>query len=643
MSSNFWFFSRQQHQAIDAYWDAVVERSPAEPIRPETVDAASAGTILQLHALAPQPAPSPEFAARLLTELTAAIPAVGQATPAPSQTEMNGETTMTSATFPAPALPKWRPELPKSRTSRRWVLAQLAAAALLIIALIGGYVWFEGRNEQPAVVVPSTPEPTPGDDKNQYRYGPNRSGVSPSDGPTGQPIELWSAQTQGPITAEPAVVDGVVYLGSGDGNLYAFDAVNGEERWRFEVGIGPGSSPAVEDGIAYFANQEGMLFAVDAATGEERWSFPAGRDNSSPAIAGGVVYSGSLDGNLYALDAQTGNELWHAPLGASASRAASVAGDLVYIGSDNGLLHAFDLATGEERWQIDTAGTIVGTPMIVDGVLYHGAGSDDNLQRIARDAATGDELWRWGIEGGGPTSIASVSEDRIYVGGSDGNIYALDAATGTEEWRFSAGSPAGSTVTLAGGVVYATTEDGNLYGVDAETGLEVFRFSIGGRQNYGPAILDGVAYVGNHLGVLYAIGGSEELLIQAPAAAASPEASPEAGAVISAEFLWETGENLTIQSYDADGHPGVSWGGRGTGDGQFLEASDIAIDPAGNLHVVDVQRGDVQKFSPNGEYLLTVGGPATPLGPGVGVDGDGNIYAPAVPKSTSSPRTGICS
>ena len=25
MSSNFWFFSRQQHQAIDAYWDAVVE------------------------------------------------------------------------------------------------------------------------------------------------------------------------------------------------------------------------------------------------------------------------------------------------------------------------------------------------------------------------------------------------------------------------------------------------------------------------------------------------------------------------------------------------------------------------------------------------------------------------------------------
>ncbi len=180
--------------------------------------------------------------------------------------------------------------------------------------MIGGYFWFEGRNEQPAVVVPTTPEPTPGDDKNQYRYGPNRSGVSPSDGPTGQPIELWSAQTQGPITAEPAVVDGVVYLGSGDGNLYAFDAVNGEERWRFEVGIGPGSSPAVEDGIAYFANQEGMLFAVDAATGEERWSFPAGRDNSSPAIAGGVVYSGSLDGNLYALDAQTGNELWHAPL-----------------------------------------------------------------------------------------------------------------------------------------------------------------------------------------------------------------------------------------------------------------------------------------------------------------------------------------
>ena len=93
MSSNLWFLHRRQHKAIDAFWDAVVERSPAEPIRPETVDAASAGTIRRLHALAPKPAPSLAFADRLLAELTATIPETGQAAPAPSQTDTNGETT----------------------------------------------------------------------------------------------------------------------------------------------------------------------------------------------------------------------------------------------------------------------------------------------------------------------------------------------------------------------------------------------------------------------------------------------------------------------------------------------------------------------------------------------------------------------
>jgi sugar lactone lactonase YvrE len=87
--------------------------------------------------------------------------------------------------------------------------------------------------------------------------------------------------------------------------------------------------------------------------------------------------------------------------------------------------------------------------------------------------------------------------------------------------------------------------------------------------------------------------------------------------------------NLTIQSFDEDGTLAFSLGGQGAGDGRFLEPSGMAIDPDGNIYVSDMQRGDVQKFSPDGAYVSTIGGPGMHLGPGVGVDRDGNIYAPS--------------
>ena len=36
--------------------------------------------------------------------------------------------------------------------------------------------------------------------------------------------------------SSPAVWKGVVYFGSGDGNVYALDAVSGAERWKFHTG-----------------------------------------------------------------------------------------------------------------------------------------------------------------------------------------------------------------------------------------------------------------------------------------------------------------------------------------------------------------------------------------------------------------------
>ena len=74
-------------------------------------------------------------------------------------------------------------------------------------------------------------------------------------------MAIWDGKLYGLL---PAVVDGVVYVGSGDSYLYAVDAASGELLWRYETGDNVGSSPAVVDGVVYFGSDDGYLYAVGA-------------------------------------------------------------------------------------------------------------------------------------------------------------------------------------------------------------------------------------------------------------------------------------------------------------------------------------------------------------------------------------------
>ena len=64
------------------------------------------------------------------------------------------------------------------------------------------------------------------------------------------------------------MVDGVVYVGSADGYLYAVGAESGRERWRFETDGPVFSSPAVVDGVVYVGSGDGRLYAVGSASRE---------------------------------------------------------------------------------------------------------------------------------------------------------------------------------------------------------------------------------------------------------------------------------------------------------------------------------------------------------------------------------------
>jgi hypothetical protein len=66
-----------------------------------------------------------------------------------------------------------------------------------------------------------------------------------------------------------------------------------DEAWTYPTGGAISSSPAVVNGVVYVGSDDGKLYALNAATGALKWSYPMGDGISSPTVAEGVVYATS--------------------------------------------------------------------------------------------------------------------------------------------------------------------------------------------------------------------------------------------------------------------------------------------------------------------------------------------------------------
>src|SRR5205814_1393546 len=96
----------------------------------------------------------------------------------------------------------------------------------------------------------------------------------------------WTAAAGAAVFSSPAVVNGVVYVGSDDDKLYAFNASTGALMWTATTGSYIYSSPAVADGVVYVGSYDAKLYAFNANTGATKWTATtASSVVSSPAVA----------------------------------------------------------------------------------------------------------------------------------------------------------------------------------------------------------------------------------------------------------------------------------------------------------------------------------------------------------------------
>lgn len=286
----------------------------------------------------------------------------------------------------------------------------------------------------------------------------------------------WIFKTEDEVRSSPTVHDNMVFVGSYDTNVWALNLENGELIWKFPTQGGIAASPVVDgsSGLVLFGSEDRTFNAVNYRTGRIVWSFTTkDRIRSTPSLAMDHVFFGSDDGKLHALVAANGRNLWSYDAGAAIRTRPLVTDDLVIFGCDTGEITAVTLS-GDRKWASRAKRSVESSPVLnaEEGIVY--AGSHDGFM-YAFEAGSGYNSWRFRTSG--PIISTPVIYDNLLIFGSaDKSLYAIDTYSSREKWRFNTEQPIVSSPVIHNDKVYFGGIDKRLYCLDAKTGKEVWKF-----------------------------------------------------------------------------------------------------------------------------------------------------------------------
>jgi outer membrane protein assembly factor BamB len=401
--------------------------------------------------------------------------------------------------------------LPPSKRLR----AGLAALVLVVIAAaIGGYVYERHRTgniyhpharfiPQPTPTLPTHgPErfawPLYGYDKDHTRFFPAAASLHP---PFDQ---LWAHSEHSLLEFPPVIYGEHIFQLADDATLIATDKHTGHAFWTQRLGQLSASAPAVTANTVYATilssghpDSPGRIVAINSATGAIRWfrSLPSPSE-SSPMLDHGRLFFGTQSGGVYALDARNGHVIWTYQAPGAVKASPTLSDGMLYFGDYSGHVQAISEQTGRRIWISGSGGALLGsgtfysTAAVVYGRVFLG-NTDGRI--YAYDAFTGG--LDWAVQTGAYVYASPAVTNApglgptVYLGSYDGTFYAIDARSGQISWRFDAHGRISGSATIIGRIVYfADLGEHRTYGLGISTGRVLFQMDTGA---FDPVISDG--------------------------------------------------------------------------------------------------------------------------------------------------------
>lgn len=355
-------------------------------------------------------------------------------------------------------------------------------------------------NEATTPAPRAKPKPTPS--WPYFRYDERRLGVNPG-AQARPPFRVkWSlpVPSRGYLEAPAVVQDGVLVIGSYGkalgSDVTGIDAEKGRILWRrhFPHPSDFAGSAGISAGRVYITGHDGFMRVFDLHSGRALWKMHVAATESPPIVSGGLVYFGDGpvgggNGTFRAVDVKTHRVRWSYKSAGNISSGASLTGTTAYWSSYGGHVYAVNRFTGKLRWDTAVQGASGGTvpfystPALDGGKLVVG-GNDGSI--YALNARTGAQDWRY--DGSGYVYCsASIYKGTVYIGDFGGSFHALSLKSGHQRWSYSMGPVIGSATIIRGIVYIASLRPAKTYGLSARTGKLLWTFPDG---QFSPVVAD---------------------------------------------------------------------------------------------------------------------------------------------------------
>lgn len=277
------------------------------------------------------------------------------------------------------------------------------------------------------------------------------------------------------LTGGPAVYSGLVALGGRNGEVFAFNALDGKMLWKSMVSSSVISAPLVTFDTVVVRANDGKVHGLDLSTGAKKWQFDRGlpslsvRGNGSPVLGPGMIFVGFEDGTLIALNQQDGKRVWEQLIAkpdgrTELDRMADIDGEIqvgdreVFATSYHNSTMALAINNGQPIW-VREVGGYAGVALMSDRLFM----TDKNSNVWAMDRNSGNDIWKQeGLLRHGLTTPV-VQGNYVVLADSQGKAHWLDSQTGEIKALVDVGGPVlGSPVVSDDGIVYIQTVDGTV-------------------------------------------------------------------------------------------------------------------------------------------------------------------------------------
>lgn len=246
-----------------------------------------------------------------------------------------------------------------------------------------------------------------------FNLGRDLAGYARAD--DGQFVRQWIAHPGGEVVGLTTIGD-VVLVATTDRRLQAYDD-RGRRAWSVEFGDIVRAAPVSDgEGGAIVISLDGEVRRLDLESGEELWRTSLGEDSDIPAaVAGGRVFTLDRSDTWSALDLDSGDLEWSRTMDDGALVVAG--GDAVFVADDYGGVVARDAASGVELWTsgmpgVVSGGTVLGERLVLQstqGTFAYSADGGFEWSDAAADGILSDG-----------THLVLLRADAVALVGDDG-------------------------------------------------------------------------------------------------------------------------------------------------------------------------------------------------------------------------------